>query len=83
MLGIYVLAGAIVLFVVDVVLVVFFGGIKAEFQGFMFRSATIEFPLAGLLISIFGAGVGNLYYLCLVCAIKVLKTQSLSVESAP
>ena len=53
MLGIYVLAGAIVLFVVDVVLVVFFGGIKAEFQGFMFRSATIEFPLAGLLISIF------------------------------
>ena len=29
-----------------------------------------------------GAGVGNLYYLCLVCAIKVLKTQSLSVESA-
>ncbi|UCH91232.1 MAG: SGNH/GDSL hydrolase family protein [Nitrospirota bacterium] len=52
MLGIYVLAGAIVLFVVDVVLVVFFGGIKLEFQEFMFRSTTIEFPLVGLLISI-------------------------------
>jgi lysophospholipase L1-like esterase len=53
MLGIYVLAGAIVLFVVDVVLVVFFGGVKLEFQGFMFRSATIEFPFVGLLIAIF------------------------------
>ena len=53
MLGIYALAGAIGLFVVDVVLVVFFGGIKMEFQGFLFRSATIEFPLVGLLISIF------------------------------
>ena len=52
MLGIYVLAGAIVLFVVDVVLVVFFGGIKVEFQGFKFRSTTIEFPLVGLLIAI-------------------------------
>ena len=29
-----------------------------------------------------GAGVGNYYFLCLVCAIKILKTQSLSVESA-
>lgn len=53
MLGVYVLAGAIVLFVADVVLVVFFGGIKVEFQGFMFRSTTIEFPLVGLLIAIF------------------------------
>ena len=52
-LGIYVLAGVIVLFVVDVILVVFFGGIKVEFRDFMFRSATIEFPLVGLLISIF------------------------------
>ena len=52
MLGIYVLVGAIVLFVVDVILVVFFGGIKVGFQDFMFRSTTIEFPLVGLLISI-------------------------------
>ncbi len=53
MLGIYVLTITIVLFVVDVILVVFFGGIKVEFQDFMFRSATIEFPLVGLLISIY------------------------------
>jgi len=53
MLGIYVLTITIVLFVVDVILVVFFGGIKVEFQDFMLRSATIEFPLVGLLISIF------------------------------
>jgi hypothetical protein len=30
-----------------------------------------------------GAGVGNLYFLCWACAVKVLETQSLSVESAP
>jgi len=53
MLGVYALAGAIVLFVVDVVLVVFFGGIKVEFQGFLFRSVTIEFPLVGLVIATF------------------------------
>jgi len=41
------------LVVVDVILVVFFGGIKVEFQDFMFRSVTIEFPLVGLLIAIF------------------------------
>ena len=31
----------------------------------------------------FGDGVGNCYFLCLAGAIKILKTQSLSVESAP
>ena len=52
MLGISILAAAIVVFVVDVVLVVFFGGIQVEFQDFTFRSTTIEFPLVGLLISL-------------------------------
>ncbi|MCZ6800497.1 MAG: SGNH/GDSL hydrolase family protein [Nitrospirae bacterium] len=53
MFGICVLVGAIVLLAVDVILVVFFGGIKVEFQDFMLRSVTIEFPLVGLLIAIF------------------------------
>ena len=33
--------------------------------------------------NIFRAGVRNLYFLCSVGAIKILETQSLSVESAP
>ena len=69
-LGIYVLTAAMVLFVVDIILVVFFGGIKVEFPYFRFRSVSIEFPVAGLLSSIFclllvkGQGRESLLFMC-------------------
>ena len=49
-------------------------------ENFLFvkEATSLQSPL-----NILGAGVGNLYFLCLDCAVKVLQTQSLSVESAP
>ncbi len=52
-IGKYVLVAIMALFAVDIILVVFFGGITMELYGFTVRSTTIEFPAIGLLISVF------------------------------
>ena len=52
-LGMYVLIMAMIVFAVDMILVVFFGGIRVDFPNFTFRSTTIEFPTIAFLISAF------------------------------
>ena len=49
----YFLILAMGLFLLDIILVIFFGGLRLEFANFTLRSTTIEFPAIGFLISIF------------------------------